>query len=462
MTQTESDRDVQGNAIDEAENVVAGAVDTDSFLPVPETELKDVLSIVLDDEAAVDYKKLGLCHRLRVDHPFRRRFIHSFWLFWSLFGLGWMVGLVGPSFSDLRQIVKQDLDSGSWLFTTASIGYLLGSILGGANADMVSIWDEEGRPYMQAMHAFFGAGGIVAPLVIEPFLSEKIMENVTNGNSTELVTVYGETNIHSAFLISLAVIITCALPFFYMYFRICCCRISHKMAAKKMDQKRPAKLPVGLKLVLCIFLSACMMSYCAVEDTFSGFLATFCVDYLQWDKSTSSYATSLHWGAFTVGRFLGIILIKIFRPVQLLCGYMICLILAFIGLFIACITMTEPAVWVFIPAAGFFMSVIFPCIFTWTEESILEVTGKISAMFLISASSGLLLNPLFVGYLMKNIAPISFLYVLTVESFLCLSLFIVIYFLVKKYIKTGPRSKTFEIVIPPPEEMTTLSVEENP
>ncbi|XP_052803647.1 sodium-dependent glucose transporter 1A-like [Mya arenaria] len=256
MTQTESDRDVQGNAIDEAENVVAGAVDTDSFLPVPETELKgvkDVLSIVLDDEAAVDYKKLGLCHRLRVDHPFRRRFIHSFWLFWSLFGLGWMVGLVGPSFSDLRQIVKQDLDSGSWLFTTASIGYLLGSILGGilydrfnklliigfscimmavftgfqpwcrsfplmlvlrflsglggggldtgANADMVSIWDEEGRPYMQAMHAFFGAGGIVAPLVIEPFLSEKIMENVTNGNSTgtseEIFDVAQDSQPHS-------------------------------------------------------------------------------------------------------------------------------------------------------------------------------------------------------------------------------------------------------------------------
>ncbi|XP_052765259.1 sodium-dependent glucose transporter 1A-like [Mya arenaria] len=514
MTQTELDCDVKGNAIDEEQNV--GAVDTDSFLPVPETELKgvkDLPSTVPDDEEAVDYKKLDLCHRLRVDHLFRRRFIHSFWLFWSCFGLGWMVGLYGPSFADLRQIVNQDLEAGSWLFTTAGIGYLVGSLLGGilfdrfnklliigvscvtmavftgfqpwcrsyplmlalrflsglggggldtgANADMVSIWDEEGRPYMQAMHASFGAGGIVAPLVIEPFLSEKILENVTNGNTSELVTVYGETNIHSAFLISLAVILTGALPFFYMYFRICCCGISHKMAAKKIDHKRPAKLPVGLKIALCILLCACMMSYCAVEDTFAGFLATFCVDYLQWDKSTSSYATSLYWGAFTVGRFTGIILIRFLRPVQLLCGYLICLILAFIGLFIASITMTEPAVWVFIPAPGFFMSVIFPCIFTWTEESILEVTGKISSMFLISASTGTLLNPLFVGYLMKNIAPISFLYVLLVESFLCFSLFIVIYCLLKVYIKTGSRSQTFEIVIPPPEEMTTLRVQEN-
>ncbi|XP_052763906.1 uncharacterized protein LOC128205894 [Mya arenaria] len=303
MTQTELDCDVKGNAIDEEENV--GAVDTDSFLPVPETELKgvkDLLSTVPDDEEAVDYKQLDLCHRLRVDHLFRRRFIHSFWLFWSCFGLGWMVGLYGPSFADLRQIVNQDLEAGSWLFTTAGIGYLVGSLLGGilfdrfnklliigvscvtmavftgfqpwcrsyplmlalrflsglggggldtgANADMVSIWDEEGRPYMQAMHASFGAGGIVAPLVIEPFLSEKILENVTNGNTSELVTVYGETNIHSAFLISLAVILTGALPFFYMYFRICCCGISHKMAAKKIDHKRPAKLPTDLRDII--------------------------------------------------------------------------------------------------------------------------------------------------------------------------------------------------------------------
>ena len=35
-----------------------------------------------------------------------------------------MVGLMGPSFPDLRLIVQKDIDTASWLFTTFSIGKL--------------------------------------------------------------------------------------------------------------------------------------------------------------------------------------------------------------------------------------------------------------------------------------------------------------------------------------------------
>jgi len=49
---------------------------------------------------------------------------------------------------------------------------------------MVSIWDAEGQPYMQAMHAMFAFGGIISPLVTEPFLSKKMETNVTVGNMT--------------------------------------------------------------------------------------------------------------------------------------------------------------------------------------------------------------------------------------------------------------------------------------
>ena len=55
------------------------------------------------------------------------------------------------------------------------IGFTLFSyyLLPGANADVVSIWDEEGRPYMQAAHFSFAFGGILSPLVTEPFLAKK-------------------------------------------------------------------------------------------------------------------------------------------------------------------------------------------------------------------------------------------------------------------------------------------------
>ena len=43
----------------------------------------------------------------------------------------------------------------------------------GGNADVVSIWDEEGRPYMQFVHFCFAFGGILSPLMSEPFFAKK-------------------------------------------------------------------------------------------------------------------------------------------------------------------------------------------------------------------------------------------------------------------------------------------------
>ncbi|XP_052248788.1 sodium-dependent glucose transporter 1-like isoform X4 [Dreissena polymorpha] len=481
-------------------------VDTDAFLSAKDIKHIDKHPDPAETNVIPDnYKHLRLCARLKVDLPYRRRFIHSFWLFWSFIGLGWIVGHMGPSFTDLRQIVNEDLESASWLFTICFMGYLLGSIIGGVlydrfdklllialscflmglstgfvpycesfplmltmrflaglgaggldtggNADMLSIWDAEGRPYILAVHACFGFGGIIAPLVTEPFLSKKFEEiskhNVTEANTTETTTVYGKTSIHYSYLISLFVIFSGGIPFLMMFVRNKCSNETRDMVAPKLNQKRPDKLSLWLKAFLCILLSLLMLLYCAVEDTFSGFLATFCVNYLKWDKGISSFATSLHWMGFSIGRFLGIFLITFFRPVQLLCSYQIFLILAFIAFTVCSFTLTKIGVWIFIPLAGFSMSVIWPCVFIWTEESILKVTGQISSMFLVASSFGLLINPLIVGYLMQNISPVAFVFVLLAECFLCFGTFLLIFLLVKKFIKNPPGSADTEIVVSP-------------
>ncbi|KAH3718192.1 hypothetical protein DPMN_060991 [Dreissena polymorpha] len=491
--------------------IAAEPVDTDAFLPEEDIEKIDQHHAEINDTPD-NYKHLRLCARLKVDLPYRRRFIHSFGLFWTYIGLGWMLGQTGPSLPDLQQIVNQDLESASWLFTICALGYVLGSLFGGVlydrfdklllislscflmglstgfvpycesfplmltmrflsglgagsldtggNADILSIWDAEGRPYIQALHACFGFGGIIAPLVTEPFLSkfEVISKlNVTGANTTEITTVYGKTSIHYSYLISLFVIFSGGIPFFVMFVRNKCSNNTRDMVAPKLNQKRPDKLSLWLKTFLYILLSLLMLLYCAVEDTFSGFLATFCVNYLKWDKGISSFATSLHWVGFSIGRFLGIFLITFFRPVQLLCSYQIFLILAFIAFTVCSFKFTVTGVWIFIPLAGFSMSVIWPCIFMWTEESILEVTGKIASMLLIASSSGMLFNPLMVGYLMQNISPVAFVFVLLAESFLCFGTFLLIFLLVKKFIKNPPRSADTEIVVSPSTEMKPLT-----
>lgn len=279
----------------------------------------------------------------------------------------------------------------------------------------------------------------------------------TSSNST-CEDVYGETNIHISYLVSFFIIFSSCIPFFVMYFQILCKKKPHIIAADKSEIPRPEKLPFKLKVTLLVLLFGFMMTYCAVEDTFAGFLATFCNNHLNWSKGTSSFATSTQWAAFSVGRFSGIFLIKVFKPVQLLCTYCIFLMSAFVGLLIVSITMTTELVWVFIAIAGFSMSIIFPCIFTWTEESILKVSGMVSSMLLIGASSGFMLNPLLLGYLMDKLSPMWFVYLLLAESCLCFSLFMAVFILVRMFVNVKGVSTTFNVeTVLPAQEMVLLN-----
>lgn len=56
--------------------------------------------------------------------------------------------------------------------------------ISGGNADIIALWDDEGRSYMQALHFFFGVGGILSPLATEPFLAkfECVKEKYHNGS----------------------------------------------------------------------------------------------------------------------------------------------------------------------------------------------------------------------------------------------------------------------------------------
>ncbi|KAL4221145.1 hypothetical protein ACF0H5_019404 [Mactra antiquata] len=156
----------------------------------------------------------------------RHRFLHTACVCFSMFALGWRNALVGPTFPDLRLIIKEDLSTASWIFTAISLGGLLGSISGGmaydrfnktlvfafimaglgtvasiapwcnhfiamfiihvlhggfasaldtaATADVTVIWRHKAGPFMQAIHGSFSVGAIISPFVCEPFLAKKI------------------------------------------------------------------------------------------------------------------------------------------------------------------------------------------------------------------------------------------------------------------------------------------------
>ncbi|XP_064614236.1 sodium-dependent glucose transporter 1A-like [Liolophura sinensis] len=168
----------------------------------------------------------------------RRKQIHSAYIFFAFISLGMVVALHGPTFLDLLLILNVHLEQGTLLFTSGSVGYLGGSLIGGivydrfnkeltlmistlmmgvltvvlpftrylpvmavvnclrscfmggldagGNAIMVRIWGKDVGPYMQAVHFAFGLGGIISPFVAAPFLLSRPEDpsNVTDTSST--------------------------------------------------------------------------------------------------------------------------------------------------------------------------------------------------------------------------------------------------------------------------------------
>lgn len=264
------------------------------------------------------------------------------------------------------------------------------------------------------------------------FFSAETMENTTT-NATACEQVLGTSYVYFAYLITMVIVFSGTIPFFVIYFKGAGNQ-QHVKAADRSNLPYPAPLPVKQKALFLTLLFFTFFTYCAVEDTFSGYLATFCINYFKWDTSKSSFVTSLHWASFSIGRFSGIFLVRYFKSVQLLIAYMVLLVLSFVGFLTCSLTYASSIFWLFVALPGVSMSIVYPCIFTWTEESILKVSGTVSSIFLIASSVGFTINPLLLGYLMDNKSPIWFVYILLGEAVLCFTTVLIVFRLSRTFV----------------------------
>ncbi|XP_033761399.1 LOW QUALITY PROTEIN: uncharacterized protein LOC117343177 [Pecten maximus] len=190
------------------------------------------------------------------------------------------------------------------------------------------------------------------------------------------------------------------------------------------EEKLLRILPLSTKALILFNMSMLLGTYSAIEDTFAGFLTTFCVKQMKWTKAMGSFTTSVYWASFGGGRFVGIFLVKMCDPVRIITLYSTLLVLSFVGLYCTSTGQFDGGVWVCAFLGGFALSVIFPTIFTWTEAELLPVTGKIASIFLIASSSGTMVNPIVLGYLMDSLTPMWFCYLLLGESIAMYILFL--------------------------------------
>ncbi|XP_069102903.1 sodium-dependent glucose transporter 1A-like [Argopecten irradians] len=337
------------------------------------------------------------------------------------------------------------------------------------NAEMLAIWGEQGLPYVQAMHFTYAFGGIISPVVTAQFLSpvrhhqndviiatsnDRSPFNVSNNtlpignltsytlnlaiqtintssslessthlaeaqNTSDITSPFYETSrLYIAYSVSAALCFCIATPYLIMYFTFDLSEIRTGRASK--EEASVPEMTKSQKIIVLLNFGLMTCVYVAIEESFSGFLNAFCVNRLDWSSVDGSYATSIFYGCFGLGRLVAIIWVKCINPKKILSIFCVALMLMFISVWVCGIHYFDIGLWLTVALTGLFIAVIYPTIFTWTEEDFLPVSGKISAYFSITSSLGGMINPIAIGTLMDLYNPLWYAYLLFGESVMLL------------------------------------------
>ncbi|HJR78904.1 MAG TPA: MFS transporter [Anaerolineales bacterium] len=346
--------------------------------------------------------------------------------------LGATTAASGPSLPRLAERTASGLDQISLIFVFGSLGYLIGSFLGGRAYDRLpghklmaisllalalisalipiapALWlllaamflsgfasgivdvgcntlllwthGNKAGPFMNGLHFFFGVGSFIAPLILARVLLQ----------TGDILWLFW-----SMAIACLPVAILCwFLP-----------QPSSHTQAQESDKASFPVLPVLLIVILFIL-------YVGLELGFANWIYTYALSLELGDAVTSAYLTSGFWGAFTLGRLLGIWVSTRARSLTILYTDLVgCAVSAII---IMLWKESPLALWVGSLGLGLAMASIFPTILMLAGERI-QVTGAITGWFLVGAGAGSMLLPWLIGQIFVQTGPQALTTVLLVD-----------------------------------------------
>jgi MFS transporter, FHS family, Na+ dependent glucose transporter 1 len=328
--------------------------------------------------------------------------------------LGLTIAAEGPTLLKLAEHTSSALDQISSIFLFGSLGYLLGSYIGGRLYDRVPghrfmsgillflgitialvplaasrgalftivlilglakgaldvgcntllLWvhNESVGPFMNGLHAFFGVGAFIAPLIV-----------------ARVISVSGD--IHWVYWIfSIA-----AFPLALWLWNLPS-PVSRAVPAQHESAPFPI-LPV-LIMVLCFVL------YVGGEAGYGAWIYTYTFTLNFGNEVTAAYLTSGFWGSFTLGRLLGIWVSTKARPITILMLDFVGCILS-VGL-ILLFQESSLMLWIGTILFGISQASIFPTFLTLAEER-MHVTGTVAGLFLVGAGLGGMILPWLIG-----------------------------------------------------------------
>jgi MFS transporter, FHS family, Na+ dependent glucose transporter 1 len=328
--------------------------------------------------------------------------------------LGLTVAVEGPTLLKLAEHTSSALDQINSLFLFSSLGYLVGSYIGGRMYDRVP-----GHRFMASVLVFLGIMVALVPLATTRSMLFTIVlilglfkGALDVGCNTLLLWVHNETvgpfmnGLHAFFgvgafiaplIVAQVLSITADIYWVYWFFAI----VSFPLALWIWTLPSPASRAVpahyertSFPLLPVLIMVLCFVLYVGGEAGYGAWIYTYAFTLNFGTEVTAAYLTSAFWGSFTVGRLLGIWVSTRAKPLTILyLDFAGCIVsLALILLFPQSTIMLWSGTILF----GISQASIFPTFLTLAEER-MHVTGTIAGLFLVGAGVGGMILPWLIG-----------------------------------------------------------------
>jgi MFS transporter, FHS family, Na+ dependent glucose transporter 1 len=337
--------------------------------------------------------------------------------------LGLSTAIIGPTIPDLARETGSSLGSMGMLFLGGSIGYTLGTILGGrlfdrlrghtllaaaelavasclavfptvrwlwlllalafcrglaeglvnTGANTLLLWThgEKASPFMNGLHFCFGVGAFVAPLVVARF---------TSSPSGFRWAYWGVAGF--AALSGLWVLTTSGSP------------DPAEHAGKATQARNGGRVHYAPITAAALFLFA----YVGAELSFGSWVFTYAVTLGVASAAGAAVLTSAFWLSFTVGRLVSIPAAIRFTPRQVIPAA-IAACLVFSGL-LAVLPQSSGLLWASAVGLGFSMAPLWPSGYTLAGQ-VIPMTAFASSLVLLGDSFGGMVLPALTGTVMQ-------------------------------------------------------------
>lgn len=250
------------------------------------------------------------------------------------------------------------------------LGLAKGALDVGCNTLLLWVHNETVGPFMNGLHAFFGVGAFVAPLIVA---------NVMKATN-DIYWVYW------SFAIA-------ALPIALFIWNL-----PSPPARATPEEHKATPLPVLPVAVMVL----CFLLYVGAEAGYGNWIYTYAFKRNLGTEITANYLTSAFWGFFTVGRLLGILISTRARSLTILAvDFIGCL--ASVGL-ILLFQESATVLWIGSILLGVSLASIFPTFLTLAEER-MHVTGSMTGWFLVGGGLGGMLMPWLIGQAFVRAGP---------------------------------------------------------